>query len=878
MDAKNIESVLLEERSFPPPEVFTAKAGLKPEDLEKLRSAAAEDYVGFWADLARKELVWNQPFTEVLDDSDAPNYRWFTDGRLNVSFNCLDVHLAERGHKTAIIFEAENGGTRHLSYRELHSEVCRFASALRAQGVEKGDRVIIYMPLVPETVIAMQACARIGAIHSVVFGGFSAPALRDRIIDTEAKVVITADGGWRGGNVVELKAAADKALADGCPSVKKVIVLERTGKRVVMDPKRDIWWDDAIEGHQPTLEPEWVEAEHPLYLLYTSGSTGKPKGIQHSSAGYLLQSKVSSRWVFDLQEDDVFWCTADVGWVTGHSYVAYGPLANGATIVLYEGAPTTPNAGRFWKICQTHGVTIFYTAPTAIRALMKLGDHWPGQYDLSKLRLLGTVGEPINPEAWMWYHRVIGKERCPIVDTWWQTETGAIMIAPLPATTATKPGSCTLPLPGIEADIVDDHGKPVTRPEAGGYLVIKKPWPSMLRTLWRDNDRYIAAYWEKFNNKYYVAGDSARRDKDGYFWIMGRIDDVLNVAGHRLGTMEIESALVANPRVAEAAVVGRPHEVKGEAVFAFVVLRGERPTGDVSALVQELRGWVGEQVGAIAKPDDIRFSDNLPKTRSGKIMRRLLRSIARGEEILQDVSTLENPAILDQLRGNEGKPVAAPATVSTASAQSAAEDDDEPAPKKKAARKKSAKSPVTAAPVAVEADDDGTDSGSAEADDADDADEAIEEAAPKKSAAAKKSAGKSSGGKSATGKSAAQSSAGAKSSAGKSAAQNSAGAKSSAGKSATQGSAGAKSSAGKKSAGKSAVAKSAGKAAGTAAGKAPAGKSAAAKGAAKKAARKSASKPSGNKAAARKSPMKKSAPAKKAPAKSSKPKQAARKK
>jgi len=878
MDAKNIESVLLEERSFPPPEVFTAKAGLKPEDLEKLRSAAAEDYVGFWADLARKELVWNQPFTEVLDDSDAPNYRWFTDGRLNVSFNCLDVHLAERGHKTAIIFEAENGGTRHLSYRELHSEVCRFASALRAQGVEKGDRVIIYMPLVPETVIAMQACARIGAIHSVVFGGFSAPALRDRIIDTEAKVVITADGGWRGGNVVELKAAADKALADGCPSVKKVIVLERTGKRVVMDPKRDIWWDDAIEGHQPTLEPEWVEAEHPLYLLYTSGSTGKPKGIQHSSAGYLLQSKVSSRWVFDLQEDDVFWCTADVGWVTGHSYVAYGPLANGATIVLYEGAPTTPNAGRFWKICQTHGVTIFYTAPTAIRALMKLGDHWPGQYDLSKLRLLGTVGEPINPEAWMWYHRVIGKERCPIVDTWWQTETGAIMIAPLPATTATKPGSCTLPLPGIEADIVDDHGKPVTRPEAGGYLVIKKPWPSMLRTLWRDNDRYIAAYWEKFNNKYYVAGDSARRDKDGYFWIMGRIDDVLNVAGHRLGTMEIESALVANPRVAEAAVVGRPHEVKGEAVFAFVVLRGERPTGDVSALVQELRGWVGEQVGAIAKPDDIRFSDNLPKTRSGKIMRRLLRSIARGEEILQDVSTLENPAILDQLRGNEGKPVAAPATVSTASAQSAAEDDDEPAPKKKAARKKSAKSPVTAAPVAVEADDDGADSGSAEADDADDADEAIEEAAPKKSAAAKKSAGKSSGGKSATGKSAAQSSAGAKSSAGKSAAQNSAGAKSSAGKSATQGSAGAKSSAGKKSAGKSAAAKSAGKAAGTAAGKAPAGKSAAAKGAAKKAARKSASKPSGNKAAARKSPMKKSAPAKKAPAKSSKPKQAARKK
>jgi acetyl-CoA synthetase len=662
MAGKNIESVLLEERSFPPPPAFTAKAGLKPADLEKLRSAAAADHTTFWADLARKELVWQQPFTVALDDSEAPNYRWFGDGRLNVSFNCLDVHLAERGHKTAIIFQAEGGETRQLSYRELHAEVCRFAGALRAQGVEKGDRVIIYMPLIPETVIAMHACNRIGAIHSVVFGGFSALALRDRVIDTEAKVVITADGGWRAGHVVELKAATDKALAEGCPSVERVIVFKRTGKLVAMDPQRDVWWSDVIEGQQPTLEPEWVDAEHPLFLLYTSGSTGKPKGIQHSSGGYLLQSKLSSRWVFDLQDDDVFWCTADVGWVTGHSYVAYGPLASGATIVLYEGAPTTPDAGRFWKICQTHGVTIFYTAPTAIRALMKLGDEWPARYDLSKLRLLGSVGEPINPEAWMWYHRVIGGGRCPIVDTWWQTETGAIMISPLPATTATKPGSCTIPLPGIEADIVDDHGKPVTRPEAGGYLVIKKPWPSMLRTLWRDNDRYIASYWEKFNNRYYVAGDSARRDKDGYYWIMGRIDDVLNVAGHRLGTMEIESALVANPLVAEAAVVGKPHEIKGEAVFAFVVLRGTRPTGDVGKLVQELRNWVGEQVGAIAKPDDIRFADNLPKTRSGKIMRRLLRSIARGEQILQDVSTLENPAILDQLRGVESD-ASAPAAV-----------------------------------------------------------------------------------------------------------------------------------------------------------------------------------------------------------------------
>jgi acetyl-CoA synthetase len=672
MAGKNIESVLLEERSFPPSPEFTARAGLKPADVQKLREEAAADPVGFWADLARKELQWQQPFTVALDSSEAPNYRWFADGRLNVSFNCLDVHLAERGHKTAIIFEGEGGDTRHLSYRELHAEVCRFAGALRDQGVERGDRVIIYMPLIPEAVIAMHACNRIGAIHSVVFGGFSAPALKDRIVDTEAKLVITADGGWRGGNVVELKSAADKALASGCPSVERVIVVKRTGKPVAMDPERDIWWSEAIEGQAPTFEPEWVDAEHPLFLLYTSGSTGKPKGIQHSSGGYLLQAKVSSKWVFDLQDDDVFWCTADVGWVTGHSYVAYGPLANGATVVLYEGAPTTPDAGRFWKICQAHGVTILYTAPTAIRALMKLGEEWPAQYDLSKLRLLGSVGEPINPEAWMWYHRVIGGGRCPIVDTWWQTETGAILISPLPATTATKPGSCTTSLPGIEADIVDDDGKPVTKPQAGGYLVIKKPWPGMLRTLWRDNDRYIESYWGKFNNRYYVAGDSARRDKDGYFWIMGRIDDVLNVAGHRLGTMEIESALVANPRVAEAAVVGKPHDIKGEAVFAFVVCRGARPTGDTSALVQELRNWVAEQVGAIAKPDDIRFADNLPKTRSGKIMRRLLRSIARGEEILQDVSTLENPGILDQLRGVDAGPASAAPSASTGPAASGA--------------------------------------------------------------------------------------------------------------------------------------------------------------------------------------------------------------
>jgi len=660
MASKNIVSVLQEERVFPPPAQFSARARLKPADLEALRRHAQTDYTGFWAQLAREHLVWHKPFTVSLDEQDAPNFRWFTDGELNVSFNCLDVHLADRGHKPAIIFEGEPGDVRRISYQELHGEVCRFANTLKSLGVQRGDRVAIYMPLVPEIIVAMHACNRIGAIHSVVFGGFSAPALKERIEDTGAKVLITADGGWRAGHAIELKVAADKALAAGCPSVKHVVVLKRTGRAVSMEPGRDLWWHEAIAGQSPACEPEWVDAEHPLYLLYTSGSTGKPKGIQHSSAGYLLGAKLTTEWVFDLREEDVFWCTADAGWVTGHSYLAYGPLAAGATVVMYEGGPTYPDGGRFWKICQDHGVSVFYTAPTAIRALMKLGDEVPVRYDLSRLRLLGSVGEPINPEAWMWYHRVIGGGRCPIVDTWWQTETGAIMLSPLPGITPAKPGSCTLPLPGIEAEIVDDHGEPVTRADAGGYLVIKKPWPSMLRTIWRNNDRYLAAYWEKFRNRYYVAGDSAHRDKDGYFWIMGRIDDVLNVAGHRLGTMEIESALVAHPRVAEAAVVGKPHDVKGESVFAYVVCRGARPKGDAVHLTQVLRDWVGQQLGAIAKPDEIRFADNLPKTRSGKIMRRLLRAIARGEDIAQDVSTLENPAILEQLRGEDE--AAAPAT------------------------------------------------------------------------------------------------------------------------------------------------------------------------------------------------------------------------
>jgi acetyl-CoA synthetase len=654
MAHEDIKSVLLEERSFPPAAEFAARVRLTPAAADALYKKAAADYVGFWEELARRELVWQTPFSQTLDDSRAPNYRWFADGRLNVSYNCLDVHLAERGHQTALIFEGEPGDTRRLSYRELHAEVCRCANALKAQGVRSGDRVVIYMPLVPEVLIAMHACARIGAVHSVVFGGFSAASLKDRIEDAGAKLLITADGGRRGGNIVELKAAADQALAAGCATIERVIVYQRTGAAVPMKPQRDVWWHDVVAGQSPACEPQMVDAEHPLFLLYTSGSTGKPKGIQHSSAGYLLGAKLTTQWVFDLRADDVFWCTADVGWVTGHSYVAYGPLAAGATVVMYEGAPTVPDGGRWWKMCQEHGVTIFYTAPTAIRALMKLGDELPARYDLSKLRLLGSVGEPINPEAWIWYQRVIGHGRCPIVDTWWQTETGSIMIAPLPGVTATKPGSCTRPLPGIDAQIVDNRGRPVTRPDTGGYLVIRKPWPSMLRTIWGDNARYLSTYWKKFQNRFYVAGDSARRDKDGYYWIMGRIDDVLNVAGHRLGTMEVESALVAHPRVAEAAVVGKPHEIKGEAIFAYVVCRGARPAGgDTHALTSELRAWVGEALGAIAKPDEIRFADNLPKTRSGKIMRRLLRALARGEEISQDISTLENPAIIDQLRGVE---------------------------------------------------------------------------------------------------------------------------------------------------------------------------------------------------------------------------------
>jgi acetyl-CoA synthetase len=648
----SIESVLTENRVFAPGEAFVKNAAVSGiEAYRALCAQAEQDYTGFWANLAREELTWQTPFTQTLDESNAPFYRWFHDGKLNASYNCLDRHLPTRGDKTAIIFEADDGMTTKVSYTELHQRVCRFANALKAQGIGLGDRVIIYLPMSIEAVVAMQACARIGAIHSVVFGGFSAKSLHERITDVGAKLVITADGQFRGGKAMPLKPAVDEALAqEGCEGVAKVIVYQRTGGDVVWNAERDLWWHDAEAGQSNTCEPVWVDAEHPLFILYTSGSTGKPKGVQHSTAGYLLGAITSIKWVFDYKDSDVFWCTADVGWITGHSYVAYGPLALGATEVVFEGVPTYPDAGRFWQMIEKHKVSVFYTAPTAIRSLIKLGGDLPNKYDLSSLRLLGTVGEPINPEAWMWYHEVVGQKRCPIADTWWQTETGAHMIAPLPGAIPTKPGSCTLPLPGIMADIVHEDGSPVEGTE-GGLLVVKKPWPSMIRTIWGDPDRFQRGYYPNTLPGYYLAGDSAHKDADGYFWIMGRIDDVLNVSGHRLGTMEIESALAANPLVAEAAVVGKPHEIKGESIVAYVVLKGARPEGeDAKKIVAQLRDWVGKEIGPIAKPDEIRFGENLPKTRSGKIMRRLLRSLAKGEEITSDISTLDNPAILEQLK------------------------------------------------------------------------------------------------------------------------------------------------------------------------------------------------------------------------------------
>ena len=651
--SNSIDSVLNETRVFQPAASFVQHANVSGMDAyHALCQEAADDYPGYWARLAREYLVWQKPFQKVLEDSSAPFFKWFADGELNVSYNCLDKHLAGQPEKIALIFEADDGQVTRISYRELHGRVCQFANGLKSRGIKKGERVIIYMPMSIEVVVAMQACARIGAIHSVVFGGFSAKSLNERIKDAQACAVITADAQMRGGKVLALKPAVDEALAmGGCGAVLSVVVYKRAGNDIAWNGKLDVWWHDLIKPHNTQCEPEWVSAEHPLFILYTSGSTGKPKGVQHSSGGYLLGAVITMQWVFDYKPTDIFWCTADVGWVTGHSYVTYGPLAVGATQVIYEGVPTWPDAGRFWKMIQTHKVTTFYTAPTAIRSLIKLGGELPKQYDLSSLRLLGSVGEPINPEAWMWYYTTVGQSRCPIVDTWWQTETGCHMIAPLPGAVATKPGSCTLPLPGIMATIVTENGQEMPG-ENGGFLVITRPFPSQIRTIWGDPERYQSSYFPKDMQGAYLAGDSAHRDKDGYFWIMGRIDDVLKVSGHRLGTMEVESALVANPLVAEAAVVGKPHDIKGEAIFAFVVLKGQRPQDAASAkvIVENLRNWVSKELGPIAKPDEIRFGDNLPKTRSGKIMRRLLRAIARDEEITQDTTTLENPAILEQLR------------------------------------------------------------------------------------------------------------------------------------------------------------------------------------------------------------------------------------
>ena len=659
----NIESMLREERVFKPSKEFSKQAHIgSMAEYKKLYKRSIDDPEGFWGEQAERELTWFKPWSKVLQWK-APHAKWFVGGQTNVSVNCLDRYLdSDKANKAAIIWEGEPaapgmpGEERTLTYRQLHREVCQFANVLKNRGIKKGDVVLIYMPMVPEAAIAMLACTRIGAIHSVVFGGFSAQSVADRIQDSQAKMVLTSDGGFRRGGVVPLKENVDNALkvkVNGCfitKSIESVIVLRRTNNRVTMKKGRDFWWHEEQANASAVCPPAKLGSEHPLFILYTSGSTGKPKGILHTTAGYLLGAKLSSKYVFDLKDTDVYWCTADIGWITGHSYVVYVPLANGATTLMYEGAPNWPGPDRFWDLVEKHKISILYTAPTAIRAFMKWGEEWPAKHDLSSLRLLGTVGEPINPEAWMWYHRVIGGSRCPIVDTWWQTETGGIMISPLPGVTPTKPGTATLPFFGIKPEVVDDHGKAVPK-NSGGKLVVRHPWPSMLRGIWGDPKRYVETYWSEVKGNYFT-GDGCRQDKDGYFWIVGRIDDVLNVSGHRIGTAEVESALVSHPKVAEAAVVGRPDEIKGQALVAFVTLKGsDKADKDLS---EELRKHVGKEIGPVAKPDNVRFADALPKTRSGKIMRRLLKQIAAGNlEVQGDTSTLEDISVLAQLSKDE---------------------------------------------------------------------------------------------------------------------------------------------------------------------------------------------------------------------------------
>jgi len=646
--SQSIDSILNERRVFQPPPGFSEAAHIKSlAQYEQLYREAEEDPEKFWGQIA-SELHWFRKWDKVLE-WDLPWAKWFVGGQINLSYNCLDRHVATwRRNKAAIIWEGEPGEVRTFTYQQLLIEVSKFANVLKQLGIQKGDTVAIYMGMTPELPIAMLACARIGAAHSVVFGGFSANALVDRINDAQCKAVITQDGSYRRGAEIPLKATVDEALP-GCPSVKTVIVFKRTGSEIKMEPGRDHWWHELMADASDNCEAEPLDAEHPLYILYTSGSTGKPKGVVHTTGGYSVGTYITAKWVFDLKDEDIYWCTADIGWVTGHSYIVYGPLQNGATAVMYEGAPNHPEPDRFWQMIERHKVNVFYTAPTAIRAFMKWGERWPRRYEMNSLRLLGTVGEPINPEAWMWYREVIGRERCPIVDTWWQTETGMIMITPLPGAIATKPGSATRPFPGVIVDVVTRQGEPVP-PGSGGYLVIKRPWPSMLRTIFNDPDRYVSQYWSDIPGVYF-AGDGARKDQDGYFWIMGRVDDVINVSGHRLSTMEVESALVAHPKVAEAAVVARPDEVKGQAIAAFVTLElGNEPSNE---LKEELRRWVAKEIGALARPDDIRFSDALPKTRSGKIMRRLLREIASGSEVRGDTTTLEDFGVLAKLKEEE---------------------------------------------------------------------------------------------------------------------------------------------------------------------------------------------------------------------------------